>query len=77
LGEVLRDAAASGEAISVEAGEELFELDVLPVPRAFIETDEESDAILGIIGILDEGEPTDIARFKDRYIADAIERRSE
>ncbi|MGH2558438.1 MAG: hypothetical protein ACRDJH_05180 [Thermomicrobiales bacterium] len=29
------------------------------------------DPLLGLIGILDEGEPTDIARFKDRYLADA------
>ncbi|MBA2276409.1 MAG: hypothetical protein H0W06_01485 [Chloroflexia bacterium] len=32
------------------------------------------DPLLGILGIFDEGEPTDIARFKDQYIADAVDR---
>jgi hypothetical protein len=38
-------------------------------------TDSSDDPLLGIIGILDEGEPTDISRLKDRYIADAVDRR--
>lgn len=35
------------------------------------------DPLLGLIGILDEGAPTDVARFKDRYLADAADRRGE
>lgn len=35
----------------------------------------EDDPLLGIIGMLDDGPPTDIATFKDEYLADAIERR--
>jgi hypothetical protein len=34
------------------------------------------DPLLGIIGMLDTGEPTEIARFKDQYLADAVDRRS-
>jgi len=38
-------------------------------------TDPKDDTLFRIFGILDEGEPTDIARFKDQYIADAVDRR--
>lgn len=37
--------------------------------------DPKDDPLLGILGLIDEGEPTDIARFKDQYIADAVDRR--
>jgi hypothetical protein len=37
--------------------------------------DPKDDPLLKNLGILDEGEPTDIARFKDQYIADAVDRR--
>src|SRR5688572_16734945 len=37
--------------------------------------DPADDPLLGIIGMLDTGEPTEIARFKDQYIADAIDPR--
>lgn len=40
-------------------------------------TDAADDPILGMIGMWDEGEPTNIARFKDQYIADAAEHRGE
>ncbi len=33
--------------------------------------DDEPDSILNIIGIADAGEPTDIARYKDAYLAEA------
>ncbi len=35
----------------------------------------EDDPLLSIIGSFSSDEPTDIANFKDEYIADAIERR--
>jgi hypothetical protein len=35
------------------------------------------DSIMRLAGILDGGPPTDIARFKDEYIADAIDHRGE
>jgi hypothetical protein len=36
----------------------------------------EDDPLFSISGIFASEEPTDIARFKDEYIADAIERRA-
>lgn len=33
--------------------------------------DDEPDSLLNIIGIADMGEPTDIARYKDAYLAEA------
>ena len=35
------------------------------------------DPIMRLAGLLDGGPPTDIARFKDEYIADAIDHRGE
>jgi hypothetical protein len=36
----------------------------------------DDDPIMGLFGILDSGEPTSIARFKDEYIADAIDHKT-
>lgn len=37
----------------------------------------ENDPLLDIIGALDGGDSTDVATYKDQYLADAIERREE
>ena len=46
-------------------------VDVLPYDP------KDPDPLLRIIGTLDTGEPTDIARYKDQYIADSILRQSD
>jgi hypothetical protein len=69
---VLKRAADEGETVLIDTGETLYELDVLAVSPGVHHRDESRDSLLSIFGILDEGDETDIARFKDQYIADAI-----
>lgn len=72
---VLQDALETGEPILMDTGDTVYEVEVVTATPQEARTVHEHDPLLGIIGILDEGEPTDIARFKDRYLADAIEPR--
>lgn len=74
---VLRQAVAAGEPVIVDAGEAVYELDVVPAmePEAIAADSTEPDAILGIIGIGSSKEPTTIARDKDRYLAEAFDPR--
>jgi hypothetical protein len=76
LCQVLREAAAKGEAVVVDTDDAQYEIDV--VVRWDAEqatTPDQPDSILSIIGIGSSGEPSDIDRFKDEYIADAIDPR--
>jgi hypothetical protein len=42
--------------------------------QAFAEDeDEQPDALMSLIGVMGPGEPSDIAKYKDDYIADAIQ----
>jgi hypothetical protein len=44
-------------------------------PRPGAPTQPHDDSLLGLIGILDEGDPTDVANCKDEYLAEAAARR--
>jgi hypothetical protein len=73
---VLKRAAVDREPVLVDTGEQVFEIgDVSARPAAIEEGAEEPDAILNLIDIVDTSEPSDIARYKDRYLADAIDSR--
>lgn len=77
LSVVLRQAAVAGEPVFVDTGETVYELDVFPAPELgdVVAESTEPDAILGIIGIGSSAEPTDIARDKDRYLAESFDPR--
>ena len=77
LSVALRQAVAAGEPVVVDTGVGVYELDVVPAPeREHAAThDQQPDAILGIIGIGSSQEPTNIARDKDRYLAQAFDPR--
>jgi transcriptional regulator with XRE-family HTH domain len=78
LGCVLSRAVAIGEPIFVDTGEALYELEVQTVARSdFVDGDVEPDALLGIIGMVSSAEPTNIARDKDAYLAEAFDPRSQ
>lgn len=76
LARVVEVARRSGRDVTlVRGGEEVAVI----TPIGFIEpgdeasADDEPDSILNLIGIGDSGEPTNIARFKDEYLAEAYE----
>ena len=76
LGQTLREAAAIGEPIVIDTDDAQYEIDIhvrwdAENPRV----PDEPDVILGIIGIGASAEPSNIARYKDQYIADAIDPR--
>lgn len=48
-----------------------------PIKKARKQKDPLDDPIMKLAGIITDGEPTDIARYKDKYIADAIDHRGE
>jgi hypothetical protein len=76
LGQVLREAAAANEPIVIDTDDAQYEIDIYVRWDAELPpSTDEPDAILGIIGIGASAEPTDIARYKDQYIADAIDPR--
>jgi hypothetical protein len=82
IGAALQRAAANGEPLRLTMGTITYLL-VDAQPDTLLEDDrsraserrlvDEPDAILSLIGIAGTGEPTDIARHKREYIADAIE----
>ena len=77
LGRALREAAAAGEPIVIDTDDAQYDIHIsvrrdAERPR----TTDEPDAILGIIGILESAEPSNVAHYKDQYIADAIDPRS-
>lgn len=63
----------------VDTGEEVIEIRDISTRPAVREDDasavEEPDAILELIGMLESREPSNIAEFKDQYLADAIDPR--
>jgi hypothetical protein len=72
LTQALVDAANSEVPVSVDIGGVTYMVDVhhsveVRQPLA------EGDALLEIVGMTESSEPTDIARYKDRYLAEAIE----
>ena len=76
LGIALKRASTEHEPVAIRIGDESYEVDVFE-SHADAEPSESSreDSILSIIGIGSSGEPTDIARFKDQYLADAYDHR--
>jgi hypothetical protein len=76
LGIALKRASVRHEPIAIRIGDESFELDVFEAPVDAESADSsEPDSILSIIGIAASAEPSDIARFKDEYLADAYDYR--
>ena len=76
LGQKLRDAAEDGEPIVIDTDDAQYEVEVHL--RWDVEDSgepSEPDAILELIGILESREPSNIAEFKDQYLADAIDPR--
>lgn len=76
LGIALKRASVRHEPIAIRIGDESYEVDVF---KAHVDVEptasSEPDSILGIIGIASSAEPSDIARFKDEYLADAYDYR--
>jgi hypothetical protein len=73
----LRRAAVDREPVLVDTGEQVFEIGVVSSRPVVTDEDaDEPDAILNLIDIVDTSEPSDIARYKDQYLADAINPRS-
>ena len=76
---VLKLAARDHNLVIVDTGEEVIEIGSVSTRPADGERDEnedeEPDAILELIGILESREPSNIAEFKDQYLADAIDPR--
>ena len=70
LARLIRAIAAQREPLLVDIGDEGYELRVR-VRRATTNSPEQ-DSFFNIIGISTEGEPTDIARDKRAYVADAV-----
>jgi hypothetical protein len=76
LAQKLRDAAEDGEAIIIDTDDVQYEVEVhIRWSAEHPDTSGEQDSILELMGIADSGEPSNIARFKDQYIADAIDPR--
>ena len=64
------------ESVLVDTGEAVYELEVSPVePAGESSVDQTPDGILNIIGIGASQEPTNIARHKRAYLADALDPR--
>jgi hypothetical protein len=76
LGIALKRAYDRNEPIAVRIGDESYEIDVLETRvKAEPSASSEPDSILSIIGIATTAEPSDIARYKDEYLADAYDYR--
>ena len=76
LGAALKRASVQHEPILVLVGDESFEVDVFETHTVAAPLDApEPDSILSIIGIATSAEPSDIARYKDEYVADAYDYR--
>ncbi|HEX5164769.1 MAG TPA: hypothetical protein VFV93_05180 [Thermomicrobiales bacterium] len=76
LAQTLRKAAASGESIIIETDDAQYEIDIrVRWDAENADASDEPDAILELIGIVESREPSNIAEFKDQYIADAIDPR--
>jgi hypothetical protein len=75
----LKRAARDHQLVLVNTGDEVIEISAVSTRPAEDDVDhceaEEPDAILELIGILESSEPSNIAEFKDQYIADAIDPR--
>ena len=74
----LKRAAKNHQLVIVRTGEEVIEIGSIsthPDVDSDLCDDDEPDAILELIGILDSREPSNIAEFKDQYLADAIDHR--
>lgn len=74
----LKRAARDHQLVLVNTGEEVIEIGAVSTRPAAGEDAgdaEEPDAILELIGMLESREPSNIARFKDEYLADAIDPR--
>jgi len=75
----LKRAAKDHQLVIVQTGEDVIEIGSVSMHPAGDESDldnlDEPDAILELIGILDSKEPSNIAEFKDQYLADAIDPR--
>jgi hypothetical protein len=79
IARLIQAAGESGEPLLVDIGDTVYELDVNAI-IADVDDDLDSgqpDAILGIIGIGASAEPTDVARRKHEYLADAFDTRSK
>ena len=76
---VLKRAARDHNLVIVDTGEEVIEIGSVSTRPADDEQaeidDEEPDAMLELIGILESREPSNIAECKDQYLADAIDPR--
>lgn len=76
LGIALKRASVQHEPIAIRVGDESYEIDVFETHvNAEPSASSEPDSILSIIGIAESAEPSDIARFKDEYLADAYDYR--
>jgi hypothetical protein len=70
IARLIREAEESGEPLIIDIGDRTYELDIHAVATA---SDNEPDAILGIIGLGSSAEPTDISRDKREYLAEAFD----
>lgn len=75
----LKRAARDHQLVLVNTGEEVIAIGAVSTRPAVDDADEkeseEPDAILELIGMLESREPSNIAEFKDQYLADAIDPR--
>jgi hypothetical protein len=76
LAQTLREAAATGQPIIIDTDDAQYDIDIyVRWDAEHSGAPDESDAILGLIGIAASSEPSNIALYKDQYIADAIDPR--
>lgn len=68
----LRKAAITRESVTVQAGDEVFVIDVVSTDPLEAASKDESDSILNLIGLFESSVPSDITGHKDEYLADAI-----
>lgn len=74
LGQALEQATETGGTLLVDTGDDQY---TLSVQRSGDDEvyDPAEDSLFQLIGLLDTAEPTDIARFKDQYLAEAYDPR--
>lgn len=68
----LKEAAANRETVTVQAGDDVFVIDVVSSHRRDTGYQGEHDSILNLIGLFESSSPSNIAKHKDEYLADAI-----
>jgi hypothetical protein len=71
---VVRRAAAAGEPILIDTGDIVYVVEVHPA-SATDAAGVQRDTLFKLVGVADGDEPTDIARYKDEYLAEAYEPR--